>query len=399
VFDAGEDNALKGRSVRIWMKSPVSHLYTHIPFCPKKCSYCAFVTHVGSLKLMEPYLRAVVGEAEQVAGRHAGIQPLDTVYFGGGTPSLMSPDQVAGVLTSFDRLFGLSGDCEISLEAHPSTVDEMRLRGFREAGINRISFGGESLDAQELIALGRAHSAGHVRAVVELARRAGFSNVNLDLMYGLPGQTLDSWKRTLKGMLEIGPDHVSLYPLSIEPKTVFARRWRERTLELPPDEAVAEMYHLASQVLAGGPYVHYEVSNWSRAGYECRHNLACWRNKEFYGLGVGAHGYLKPYRTENVRQTKRYIATVARGQSPVAHRELVDRNGELAETVMLGLRLLQEGVDVGAVSQRFGRDAGTRIRATARDLEALQLVHSENGHIRLQEAAVPMGNEIWQRFL
>jgi oxygen-independent coproporphyrinogen-3 oxidase len=235
--------------------------------------------------------------------------------------------------------------------------------------------------------------------VVDLARRAGFSNVNLDLMYGLPGQTAASWERTVQALLDIAPDHVSLYPLAIEPKTVFARRWREHALQLPPDEAVAEMYHLACRVLTGAGYAHYEVSNWARPGYECRHNLACWRNQEYYGLGVGAHAYLRPYRTENLRQTRRYIEAIEQGETPVSHRELVGGRDELAETVMLGLRLLREGVNTGDVKSRFGEEAGRRLRATAHELQSRGLVQIDQDRVRLSEAAVPVANEIWQHFL
>lgn len=380
------------------MDEPVAHIYVHIPFCPVKCPYCAFVTHVGSLKLMEPYLDALVAEAAALRRDRPG-GPLRTIYFGGGTPSLMTPRQLVRLLDRLDGLFGRAEDCEVTLEAHPGTVGPTELAGFAAAGVTRLSFGGESLQVRELEHLGRTHSGDRVVELVSLAEGAGFASVSVDLMYGVPAQTLHSWDATLRRILSVRPHHLSLYPLQVEPRTVYGLRKRRRQLQTPEDEVVAEMYALACARLRAAGYEHYEVASWALEGHRCRHNLAYWQNREFYAVGVGAHGYLKPYRTENVRGTKRYIEMVAEGRSPLAERTSIGRREELTETVMLGLRLLRDGLDLDGVSRRFGVDLRKRFAADLQELMTRNLVSLESGRLTLAESAVPIANEIWERLI
>ncbi|MGH2444007.1 MAG: radical SAM family heme chaperone HemW, partial [Chloroflexota bacterium] len=341
-------------SVRIPVNSP-RHLYVHVPFCPSKCSYCAFVTHVGSLKLMPDYLNALMIDLRrQAAGRWG--EPLETVYIGGGTPSLMHPEQVHSLLCCVEQAFGLHPDCEITMEAHPDTVNREKVHGFREAGVNRISFGGESLQAGELAALGRGHTPGRVLDAVAWSGDAGFRVVALDLMYGLPGQTRASWEETLRLAVNSGLQHLSLYPLSIEPRTVFARRRVQGRLVVPADDAVSEMYATACGTLRDRGFQHYEVASWSLPGMACRHNLAYWLNQQFYAAGVGAHGYLKPYRTERMTGTRKYIDAMTSGLDPVIHREPISAGIELQETIMLRLRLLLQGLQLEDIQKEFGVD-------------------------------------------
>jgi len=377
---------------------PVTYLYVHVPFCPSKCPYCAFVTRVGSLRLMEPYLTAVLAEAETLIRRRPG-GPLRTVYFGGGTPSMMTATQVGAILDRLEALCGLGAGCEVTLEAHPATVDLNTLHRFRSSGVTRLSFGGESLNQAELTRLGRGHSGERVVELVELGQRARFESINVDLMYGIPGQTIDTWGSTLCRALEAAPDHLSLYPLQIESRTVYGRDWERNRLTVPEDEAVTEMYHLACRLLAARGYEHYEVANWALPGHHCRHNLAYWHNEEFFAIGVGAHGYLKPYRTENVPQTTRYIRMLREGALPRAHAVFVDATAELNETVMLRLRLLGDGLDLEEIRRRFGIDLGDRFAPAMEELSAHDLLHVENGRITLTETAVPLANEVWERFM
>lgn len=380
------------------MLDRIRHLYVHIPFCPAKCPYCAFVTHIGSLKLVEPYLEAVIQELSWVATTRDG-GPLETVYFGGGTPGLLTADQLERLIAAIDRIFGLESDAEISFEAHPETARLERLRGWKRAGVTRLSFGVESMQEKDLVAIGRTHTANDVRQAVARARDAGFSNINLDLMYGLPGQDEGSWAASLDAVLALRPQHLSLYPLSIEPRTTFARRRREGHLELPADESVVRMYQHARDTLEAAGFVHYEVANWSLPKFAAKHNLAYWRNREYYGVGVGAHGYLKPYRTENERRLTRYLEIVARGEIPVTHREVIGPDDELAESVMLGLRLLREGLDLGQLLRRFGRDLAAERASDIERLTAAELVHVRGDRLYLSEAAVPVANEVWALLL
>jgi len=376
----------------------VSHLYAHVPFCPRKCEYCAFVTHIGSLKLVDPYVHALKLESRELAfARPDG--PLKTVYFGGGTPSLLPPASISDLLTHLDQLFGLAPGCEITLEAHPQTVDGRKLRDFRYAGVTRLSIGGESLDNTELAQLGRDHDGGRVLTVVEMARAAGIQSVNVDFMYAIPGQTTASWARTLHTVLSAMPDHLSLYPLSIEPRTVLARRWRRNELRVPGDDTAAAMYSLACCLLRDAGYDHYEVANWAMPGHRCAHNMAYWYNREFFAIGVGAHAYLKPYRTENVAQTRRYIERVHAGESPVRERVQLNVATQFSETMMLRLRLLGEGVDLGEIRDEFGVDVPRRFADQLGLLTGLGLVELNRDRLVLAEHAVPIANEVWQYFM
>jgi oxygen-independent coproporphyrinogen-3 oxidase len=247
------------------------------------------VTHIGSLKLVPDYLASLAREAT-VLSENSRSGDLHTVYFGGGTPSMLQPDQIESVLTHMQDCFGFAPDCEITIEAHPLTVDQQRLSGYHLAGVTRISFGAESMRDSELKRLGRRHTAAQVEQAVRSARNVGFTSVALDLMYGLPGQTVDSWRATLERALALRADHLSLYPLSIEPRTVFGRKLTRGQLELPADELVVGMYHEACTFLRLAGYEHYEVANWARAGKRCAHNMAYWMNQEVLAVGVGLTG-------------------------------------------------------------------------------------------------------------
>lgn len=347
--------------------------------------------------MLEPYLTALVLEAERVV--EPGQAPLQTIYFGGGTPSMLSPEQLGRLLTRFREIFAIAPDAEITLEAHPDTVDKAKLAGFREAGATRVSFGGESLRPNELRSLGRTHARGRVLEVLAEARAAGFADINVDLMYGVPHQTLPSWDATLSDVLAASPQHLSLYPLSIEPRTVFARLRDRNQLELPADGAIVDMYSLASRRLSEAGYDHYEIANWAWPGHQSRHNLAYWRNDDFHAIGVGAHGYLRPVRFENATQTGRYIETVLAGGNPRRVEIHTDAALECNETIMLGMRLLLEGLDTQRIRDRYGVNMLERFADDIAALTAAHLIRVERSRLYLTEAAVPVANEIWSRFI
>jgi oxygen-independent coproporphyrinogen III oxidase len=374
------------------------HLYVHVPFCPVKCEYCAFVTHIGSLKNAPAYVDALCRELRGLAAARPG-GPLDTLYFGGGTPSLLEPAQISNVIDAARSDFGLSPDAEVTLECHPATVTTERLEMFQRAGVTRVSFGAESMHPRELIALGRTHQPDDVARAVASARQAGLSSVALDLMYGIPRQTLSSWTESLQTVLALGVDHLSLYPLQLEARTVFHRRHRRGELTLPDDEIVVEMYLRACEVVRAAGFEHYEVSNWARAGHACRHNTAYWRNAEFYAIGAGAHGYLHPYRTENIAHTNRYIDAVLSGREPVAHREGIDQRTRAEETMMLGLRLLHSGPDLDRVATDLGDDPLALFAADISRLRKSGLLSLRAGRLTLPERAVPIANEVWESFV
>lgn len=377
-------------------REPVRHLYAHVPFCPSKCDYCAFVTHVGSKKLIEPYVEAIVREAS-MRSRAVSHAPLATIYLGGGTPSMLSPAQIGSLLSNFEQCFGFEPSAEITMEAHPATVDSETLAGYLKAGVTRLSFGIESTARSELDALGRLGDETSGVAALADARAVGFGSIAADLMYGIPRQTTTSWNETLDRVLACGPDHLSLYPLAIEAKTVFDRRWRQHQLAVPDDEHVVEMYHLACEVLNAAGFIHYEVGSWCRTGHHSRHNLAYWHNREFLGLGVGAHAYLSGQRTVNVGQTSRYIRLISAGADPVIEAEDIGPALQRAETIMLNLRLLDEGLDMDVIEAEFGwnlrQSRGTELESLARD----GMVRVEGSRVLLSESAVPLANEVWER--
>ncbi len=372
-------------------------LYLHVPFCPYKCAYCDFVTHVGSSGLIEPYVSALRLEIEHIAP--ANPAPLDTIYFGGGTPSMLLPEQVEDILRTVEQSFGIASGAEISIEANPGTIDEAKLVGFLEAGINRISIGVQSMRAQELEALGRGHSTTQSIEAVEDARAAGFTNLNLDLIYGSTGQTLESWQSTIETVLDLKPDHLSLYSLIVEPKTRFWRAEQAGELSLPADDDVVDMYHLACRSLSAAGFEHYEVANWAMPGLQARHNRAYWLDEEFYAAGVGAYDYLRPYRSFHVRSTKRYIDHINRGLSAIAGRDKVGEEDEQFETAVMRLRLLHEGLDAQIFESRFGRSIDEIYGPVIEEIESLGFVERRDGVIRLREEMVPLANEAWRRFL
>jgi len=378
--------------------SPPSSLYLHIPFCPYKCPYCDFATHVGKPGLVQPYVDALCLELDRMARDYAGYR-LETVFLGGGTPGMLLPAQVEQILVAVERSFGIEKGAEISIETNPDTIDPERMAGFKTAGINRISIGVQSLDRDELKLLGRGHSPDAVADSVGAARAAGFENLSLDLIYGVQLQTMTSWLATLRGAIALEPDHFSLYSLIVEPKTPYFRLNATGQLQLPEDDLVADMYLAACDVLAQADFVHYEVANWARPGFESRHNRTYWRNEQFLAAGVGAYDYLRPYRSVRVRSSKRYIDRMTAGQSVIAQRDLATPEIERFETAVMGLRLLGEGLVRERFNRRFAEGLDAVYGPTIRDLEDVGFLWDDGQTVRLLEDKVPLANEAWERFL
>jgi oxygen-independent coproporphyrinogen-3 oxidase len=305
-------------------------LYLHIPFCRRRCSYCDFNTYTTLGGLQEAYTAALAREIRQVGAlaRAAGDDApgAHTIFFGGGTPSLLSPRQVETILTAAREAFAVAPEAEITMEANPGTVDEAYLSAVRALGVNRLSYGVQSALPGELALLGREHDFDQAVAAVGLARAAGFDNLNLDLIYGLPGQSVADWRRTLAAVLPLagvtsGVTHISLYCLTIEPGTPMHRWLHDGTIRPPDPDVAADQYELAGHELARAGFGHYEISNWALPGRECRHNLVYWRNEPYLGLGAGAHGMAGGYRYQVVRQPRAYIRRVGMtddGRPPTA---------------------------------------------------------------------------------
>ncbi len=358
-------------------------LYLHIPFCRKKCPYCDFFSLPGAANQLDAYPGLLLRHLEQAAAGDFPREPFATVFFGGGTPSLLPPEAVGALLRRAGELFGIAPGAEISLEANPGTVTAASLEAFRRAGINRLSLGAQSLRAEGLHSLGRLHSPAQTREAVRWARQAGFDNLALDLMFGLPGQDLPALGQELEDVLALEPDHLSLYSLTVEEETPFQHRHRRGELMLPPEEAFAEMFLGAHEVLEGAGYRHYEISNYARPGRECRHNQRYWRREGYLGLGAGAHSFFPQGWGERwavAPDLERYAARVETGERPEELLEVFDRPGAMAETLYLGLRT-REGVSEAGFRGRFGAGVGEAFpRAVAR---AAQRLSCRDGFWRL----------------
>lgn len=370
-------------------------LYIHVPFCRRRCSYCAFTSYPCRKADIPTYVRALTSELSRLeVNRH-----VRTIYLGGGTPSLLSVEQLGDILGAAHSLFTVDSDAEITMEANPGTVDAAYLAAARGLGINRLSLGVQSLNDRELALLGRIHTAVEVKQAIRCARDAGFGNVNVDLIYGLPSQTTDGWRETLEKALAMRPEHLSLYALSLEAATPLHRAVREGTLPgIDPDFA-ADQYELAEDLLAAAGYRHYEISNWALAGRECRHNLFYWHNQPYLGAGVAAHSWLGGHRLANTSSLDDYLAAYAGNMVlPPDMDEEIGPETELAETVILGLRL-DEGVSVDDIHDRFGIDVTARYGGVIEAMTAAGLLEYTGGRLHLTRRGRLLSNEVFWRFL
>lgn len=334
----------------------MNSLYLHIPFCRSKCPYCDFYSQVGSAEQLDAYVGLLSLEMQVLAQVHPQSSPLQTIFFGGGTPSLLTAEQVDRLLKQIDNVFGIAARCEITLEANPGTLDESCLRGYRSAGINRLSLGVQSLCDQQLKQLGRGHTAAEARRSVALAREAGFDNLNLDLMFSRPGQDCAQLAQELEGLLALQPQHVSLYGLSYEKGTEFSERlWRGELIEVG-DEEYADQYRLLHQSLLQAGFEHYEISNFALPGYRCEHNQVYWQRGGCLAVGCGAHSFYDTgwgERRSVPPDLEKYRRCLMSQQDPSERLETFDRRGAISETLYLALRT-SDGVDCGAFAERFG---------------------------------------------
>ncbi len=334
----------------------MSSVYLHIPFCRTKCPYCDFYSQPGSAAQLAEYLQLVEQQLEFLRQDFPDQPPLQTVFFGGGTPSLLAAEQVARLLDRLTDAFGLAQDCEISLEANPGTLDAHKLSGYRQAGINRLSIGVQSLSEQRLQILGRSHSREEALAAVALARAAGFVNLGLDLMFALPDQSKDDLQAELDELLGLEPEHISVYGLSYEAGTEFTRRQVTGELQEADERLYAEHYRLLHLHLTQAGFEHYEISNFARPGRRCRHNQVYWQRRACLALGCGAHGFAEQGWGERYlvpADLTAYRARLAAHQDPREPLERFDRQGAMSETLYLALRTA-DGLAREPFRQRFG---------------------------------------------
>ena len=373
-------------------------LYVHIPFCAARCHYCDFNTYAGLDSHFEQYAAALATEIER-AGAERNRPAVSSVFLGGGTPTVLPRELLARVMAACRDAFTIMKDAEITSEANPGTADASLFTALHAMGANRLSMGVQSLDDAELRWLGRIHSADEAVMAYHAARQAGFENINLDFMFGLPGQSTETWRRTLDRAIDLNPEHLSLYGLTIEHGTPLYDRVR-RGLQAPPNEDhAADCYLLASDRLAAAGYEQYEISNWSRPGRQCRHNLIYWHHEPYLGFGAGAHSFEGDRRWWNVRPVPQYIQRVESGASPERDGESIGRSVAMGEFMMLGLRLVQEGVTGTAFRSRFGVDVEQVFGGEIDRLVCRGLLERQSDRLRLTGGGRLLGNQVFAEFL
>lgn len=374
-------------------------LYIHVPFCLKKCAYCDFVSYPFEAEAARRYCDCLLKE---MALYREKLSPPDrelaTVYLGGGTPTCLPVDLLADILESLRRYFYWPCGIEVTVEANPGTVDPVKLKVMREAGVNRLSLGVQSCQERYLKLLGRLHSFREVIDTVVLARRAGFANLNVDLIFALPGQTLPDWRRCLEEVLALAPEHVSTYSLQVEEGTPLAQRIQRGELVPCEEEVELAMYQEAIGFLQENGYEHYEISNFARPGFRCRHNLAYWKHWPYLGLGPAAHSFWGNRRWANVSSLEEYCARLEAGELPIYETEELSPEALMGEAIFLGLRLL-EGVNLAEFALRFGKDLAEVFGRQVRELCAMGLLEINSGHLKLTSKGLPLANVVFREFV
>lgn len=384
-------------------------VYLHIPFCKSRCSYCDFATDVWrDSGAVERYVDALCREIE--GGNPSGSEGvgtvqqddtlptgrvsashIDTIYFGGGTPSLLEPEQIERILNAVTSVFSVAESAEITMEMNPATVTPEKLDAFRKLGINRASFGVQTFNERDLKLLARGHDADDARQTYRMLREAGFANISFDLIAGLPGQTIEDWSRNLDEAIAMEPEHLSLYLLEIHEGTPLAEQVRSGRRTPIDDELAAEMYEMMLDRLAAAGYEQYEISNFAKPGFESRHNTKYWRLDPVYGFGVSAHSFDGRERYANERDTAKYVSSIEEEGSAEVFREIVNIG---SETAFLGLRL-NEGVDIEAYERRFGAELSLK----SSELIERGLVESADGRLRLTRKGMLFSNEVFAEFV
>jgi oxygen-independent coproporphyrinogen III oxidase len=369
-------------------------LYVHIPFCSAICNYCNFNRGLFDADLKSRYVDALVTEI----GRAGAGLAADTIYFGGGTPSLLEPGEIARIIAACESAFDVSADREVTVEANPESVTQARLAAYREAGINRVSFGVQSFRDEELRRLSRLHTADRAHAAVAEARAAGFDNVSLDLMMWLPEQRVADWLESVDGALELAPEHLSLYLLELYPNAPLKDDMARARWSLAPDDDAAAMYLTAMERLEAAGYEQYEISNVARPGRRSRHNLKYWTDGEWLGFGCGAHSTSSGVRWKNVSSTEEYVARVARSETTAVDERRLTPDERLGDALFTGLRLT-DGIDLDAMNERYSVDIWRRYGADLEPFLEQGVLRREGPRLWLTRSGMLIAHEVMTVFV
>lgn len=372
-------------------------IYIHIPFCRARCSYCDFATGTYKAALAERYVRALVAEINTT--QLCTDSDVDTIYFGGGTPSLLTPAQLESILEAVHARFRVARGPEVTMELNPGTVTPETLRAYRVLGVNRASFGLQTFDDEQLRRLGRTHTAADARQTLASLRAAGFTNISFDLIAGLPGQTLEQWAHNMNEALALRPEHLSLYLLEVHEGTPLADQLRRGLWPQPDADTAAEMYRLLLARTRAAGYEHYEISNFCRPGHEARHNLKYWTGAPYYGFGCSAHSFDGArLRRANERDTARYVELIETGGSAIVETAELDEREASAESLFLGLRLLR-GVNLAEHRTHFKTDVRTEHADDLARFAAAGLIELQDEQLRLTPTGVLLSNEVFAAFI
>ncbi len=369
-------------------------IYIHIPFCVKKCNYCDFKSYEGKILMAPQYIQALKEEIRQRAKKLKEVK-VSTIYIGGGTPSYLKPEQILEVIECIKENFKFVDEVlEITIEVNPGSIIREKLVVYKEAGINRLSIGLQTTDNDVLMKIGRIHRYASFLETYQLAREIGFSNINVDLMIGLPGQTMEMVEETLEQVLKLNPEHISLYSLILEEGTKLYRAYQKKRLRnLPSEEEERKMYWYAKAELEHQGYKHYEISNFAKPGYKSKHNVDCWKQKEYIGFGSAAHSYLNGVRSSNSEEIEEYIAN-----NKVIIHEKQTRDEQMKEYMMLGLRML-EGVSISEFKNKFVDNPIYIFREELDKLDEEELLEIDGNSIKLTKKGIDLANLVWEEFV
>ena len=369
-------------------------IYMHIPFCKRKCAYCDFISFSDKTELIEKYVLALEKEIDK-CNINKDNYKIKTIYFGGGTPSFIESKYIVEILENAKRKFNISKTAEITIEINPGTITEEKLKDYYEAEINRISFGLQSTNSELLELVERIHSYSSFIEGYKLARKVGFKNINVDLMIGLPVQTLEDVQTDLKRIIELNPEHISVYSLIVEEGTRIEEKIKNKELYLPPEELERKMYWEVKKQLEKAGYVHYEISNFAKPGYESKHNLSCWNQEEYLGFGIAAHSYFNGERYSNTEDFDKYFEHPE--DSKIIHEKQTQEDKQ-REFMLLGLRKI-EGVKISDFKNKFIDNPIYLYRESLNKLVTQGLIEIDIDSIRLTNRGIDLANLVWEEFV
>jgi oxygen-independent coproporphyrinogen-3 oxidase len=388
-------NAQKIVIYRDLLKIIMLSLYIHIPFCVKKCHYCGFYSTQYTVANADRFVDSITIEADRIAHTFSGRE-FSSLYIGGGTPTVLSSHQLLTVIGIARTYFTIAPDAEVTVEANPQSGTEPFFQALRKAGVSRLSLGVQSFSDQILSMLGRPHNAEEARDAFQCARRSGFDNIGIDLIYGIPGQTMHDWSTTLYQALILRPDHVSAYSLSLDEGSNYQRKAASGSFHLPDEDAVARLYDAGVEQLAAAGFMHYEVSNFAQPGFECRHNLNYWRRGEYVGLGPGAWSFIAGRRSRSIPDLTSYCSRLAADTPLTSEDEMVGPSEAALEAVMLGLRT-REGIELERIADEFGPLLRDRLLVQTAPMIAKGLLQNEAGRLFVTDRGMVLLNEVLAR--